>query len=205
MSGPCIALEVTSGRHGDLTPTKFRELIGPSDPVSYSNCFYFYEDWYCHLFYYYWYRVSLYSTTTTNPPPPLFSSQVVAQELRPTSLRAKFGSDRVRNALHCSDLPEDGPLEVTLILFYSAISSFVDLYCRFIYIDHIINYIWIKNCHLQYDYFYCIMYVVFRLNISLRSYSDPRSLSALGQACERQVVTSQLVCSRSYISSGSGT
>lgn len=42
MSGPCIALEVTSGRHGDLTPTKFRELVGPSDPVSYSKCFYFF-------------------------------------------------------------------------------------------------------------------------------------------------------------------
>ncbi|KAK4312042.1 hypothetical protein Pmani_016506 [Petrolisthes manimaculis] len=69
ISGPCIALEVTSSRHGDLTPTKFRDLVGPSDPS-------------------------------------------VAQELRPNSLRARFGSDRVRNALHCSDLPEDGPLEV---------------------------------------------------------------------------------------------
>lgn len=53
------------------------------------------------------------ATTTTTTTPPLYPSQVVAQELRPTSLRARFGSDRVRNAVHCSDLPEDGPLEVS--------------------------------------------------------------------------------------------
>jgi nucleoside-diphosphate kinase len=33
--------------------------------------------------------------------------------LRPTSLRAQFGSSRVRNAIHCTDLPGDGPLEVS--------------------------------------------------------------------------------------------
>jgi len=26
--------------------------------------------------------------------------------------RAKFGLDRVRNAVHCTDMPEDGNLEV---------------------------------------------------------------------------------------------
>ena len=35
----------------------------------------------------------------------------VAALLRPDSLRARFGRDRVRNALHCTDLEEDGPLE----------------------------------------------------------------------------------------------
>lgn len=36
----------------------------------------------------------------------------VAKHLRPTTIRAKYGIDRVRNALHCTDLPEDGLLEV---------------------------------------------------------------------------------------------
>ena len=34
-----------------------------------------------------------------------------ARSLRPNSLRAKFGQDRVHNAVHCTDLPEDGVLE----------------------------------------------------------------------------------------------
>ncbi|KAK7794837.1 hypothetical protein R5R35_002138 [Gryllus longicercus] len=36
----------------------------------------------------------------------------MARHLRPGSLRARFGVDRVQMGLHCSDLPEDGPLEV---------------------------------------------------------------------------------------------
>jgi nucleoside-diphosphate kinase len=36
----------------------------------------------------------------------------VAKHLRPNTLRAKHGLDRVRNAVHCTDLPEDGLLEV---------------------------------------------------------------------------------------------
>eukprot|EP00906_Rhabdomonas_costata_P014467 RCo020796 len=36
----------------------------------------------------------------------------IARVLRPDSLRARFGTDKVRNAIHCTDLPEDGPLEV---------------------------------------------------------------------------------------------
>ncbi|KAL6754216.1 nucleoside diphosphate kinase [Haematococcus lacustris] len=32
--------------------------------------------------------------------------------LRPKSLRAQFGLNRIRNGLHCTDLVEDGPLEV---------------------------------------------------------------------------------------------
>jgi nucleoside-diphosphate kinase len=35
----------------------------------------------------------------------------MAKELRPETIRAKFGVDRVRNAIHCTDLPEDGALE----------------------------------------------------------------------------------------------
>jgi len=36
----------------------------------------------------------------------------LAKTLRPTTLRALFGKDRVKNAVHCTDLPEDGVLEV---------------------------------------------------------------------------------------------
>lgn len=35
----------------------------------------------------------------------------IAKHLRPNTIRAKFGLDRVRNAVHCTDLPEDGVLE----------------------------------------------------------------------------------------------
>lgn len=33
--------------------------------------------------------------------------------LRPNTLRARFGVSRVRNAIHCTDLVEDGDLETT--------------------------------------------------------------------------------------------
>ncbi|KAJ3257450.1 Nucleoside diphosphate kinase 7 [Boothiomyces macroporosus] len=36
----------------------------------------------------------------------------LAKQLRPDSLRAKYGVDKVKNAVHCTDLPEDGVLEV---------------------------------------------------------------------------------------------
>eukprot|EP00695_Tsukubamonas_globosa_P002251 TRINITY_DN3362_c0_g1_i1.p1 TRINITY_DN3362_c0_g1~~TRINITY_DN3362_c0_g1_i1.p1 ORF type:complete len:70 (-),score=5.48 TRINITY_DN3362_c0_g1_i1:31-240(-) len=36
----------------------------------------------------------------------------IAKILRPKTLRARFGSDKVRNGVHCTDLPDDGVLEV---------------------------------------------------------------------------------------------
>lgn len=36
----------------------------------------------------------------------------IARVLRPESLRARFGEDKQRNAVHCADLTEDGKLEV---------------------------------------------------------------------------------------------
>jgi len=36
----------------------------------------------------------------------------IAKNLRPTTIRAKFGVDRARNAVHCTDLEEDGVVEV---------------------------------------------------------------------------------------------
>jgi len=39
------------------------------------------------------------------------SDPEIARALRPTTLRAKYGADRVHNAVHCTDLAEDGVLE----------------------------------------------------------------------------------------------
>ncbi|XP_071839564.1 nucleoside diphosphate kinase homolog 7-like isoform X2 [Apostichopus japonicus] len=36
----------------------------------------------------------------------------IARHLRPNTLRAKFGHTKINNAIHCTDLPEDGALEV---------------------------------------------------------------------------------------------
>uniref|UniRef100_A0A3Q1FXH1 Nucleoside diphosphate kinase homolog 7 n=1 Tax=Acanthochromis polyacanthus TaxID=80966 RepID=A0A3Q1FXH1_9TELE len=36
----------------------------------------------------------------------------IARHLRPTTLRALYSKDKVKNAVHCTDLPEDGVLEV---------------------------------------------------------------------------------------------
>ena len=35
----------------------------------------------------------------------------IAKHLRPNTIRALFGHDRVRNAVHCTDMPEDGVIE----------------------------------------------------------------------------------------------
>ena len=35
----------------------------------------------------------------------------IAKHLKPDSIRAKFGENRVKNAVHCTDLSEDGRLE----------------------------------------------------------------------------------------------
>ncbi|XP_060933497.1 nucleoside diphosphate kinase 7 [Limanda limanda] len=36
----------------------------------------------------------------------------IARHLRPATLRALYGKDKVKNGVHCTDLPEDGVLEV---------------------------------------------------------------------------------------------
>ena len=40
------------------------------------------------------------------------SDSEIARHLRPNTLRAKFGIDKIRNAVHCTDLPDDNILEV---------------------------------------------------------------------------------------------
>ncbi|NXK89646.1 NDK7 kinase, partial [Formicarius rufipectus] len=55
---------------------------------------------------------------TPSDPPKVFrdfcgpSDPELARLLRPGTLRALFGKDKVQNAVHCTDLPEDGLLEV---------------------------------------------------------------------------------------------
>uniref|UniRef100_A0A8C2X7H6 Nucleoside diphosphate kinase homolog 7 n=1 Tax=Cyclopterus lumpus TaxID=8103 RepID=A0A8C2X7H6_CYCLU len=52
------------------------------------------------------------SSTSTRINVLLLPQQEVCRHLRPTSLRALYGRDKVKNAVHCTDLPEDGLLEV---------------------------------------------------------------------------------------------
>ncbi|NXG15560.1 NDK7 kinase, partial [Grallaria varia] len=55
---------------------------------------------------------------TPSEPPKVFrdycgpSDPELARLLRPGTLRAVFGKDKIQNAVHCTDLPEDGLLEV---------------------------------------------------------------------------------------------
>lgn len=45
----------------------------------------------------------------------------IAKHIRPHSLRAQFGVNKVKNAVHCTDLPEDGGLEAEF--FFSILQS----------------------------------------------------------------------------------
>ncbi|KAJ3076948.1 Nucleoside diphosphate kinase 7 [Podochytrium sp. JEL0797] len=47
----------------------------------------------------------------------------LARKLRPKSLRALYGADKVKNAVHCTDLEEDGVLEVQF--FFRIMASMV--------------------------------------------------------------------------------
>jgi nucleoside-diphosphate kinase len=47
----------------------------------------------------------------------------IARVLFPQSLRAQLGEDRVRNAVHCTDLPEDGPLEAEFFFRHLAAAA----------------------------------------------------------------------------------
>ena len=53
-----------------------------------------------------------------------FIQQEIARHLRPTTLRALYGKDKAHNAVHCTDLPEDGELEVGGTSFTCAHSPF---------------------------------------------------------------------------------
>ncbi|XP_070798857.1 nucleoside diphosphate kinase homolog 7 isoform X2 [Pituophis catenifer annectens] len=49
------------------------------------------------------------------------SDPEIARYLRPGTLRARFGKNKIQNAVHCTDLPEDGLLEVQY--FFSILDS----------------------------------------------------------------------------------
>jgi nucleoside-diphosphate kinase len=46
------------------------------------------------------------------------SDPALAKIIRPDSLRARYGEDKVKNAVHCTDLPEDSVLEVRSLFLY---------------------------------------------------------------------------------------
>lgn len=98
-SGPCVAMEITHKDESINVPLEFRKLCGPMDPVIY----FFLKT--IHLFphlgqQYFKIRLSL---------------QEIGKQLRPNTLRAKYGNTKIQNAVHCSDLPEDGLLEVIIL------------------------------------------------------------------------------------------
>lgn len=43
--------------------------------------------------------------------------QEIARHLRSQTLRARFGIDKIKNAVHCTDLPDDALLEVSYFNF----------------------------------------------------------------------------------------
>lgn len=43
--------------------------------------------------------------------------QEICKKIRPNSIRGKYAKTKVQNAVHCSDLDEDGILEVIIICF----------------------------------------------------------------------------------------
>mmetsp|Transcript_18010 Transcript_18010/g.32887 ORF Transcript_18010/g.32887 Transcript_18010/m.32887 type:complete len:383 (-) Transcript_18010:16-1164(-) len=51
------------------------------------------------------------------------SDPELGRVLRPQSLRAKFGVSKIRNGVHCTDLPEDGELEVQYFFSILALSK----------------------------------------------------------------------------------
>ncbi len=52
----------------------------------------------------------------------------IARHIRPRTLRALYGKDKVKNAVHCTDLAEDATLEV-MIYF----ENFVfEIYLKFV-------------------------------------------------------------------------
>jgi len=50
----------------------------------------------------------------------------MAKELHPNTLRAIHGRDRVRNAIHCTDLPKDGLIEVEYFFKILSKTNYID-------------------------------------------------------------------------------
>lgn len=104
-SGPCIAMEITHKDPSIEVPVEFRKLCGPMDPVSANENIDIFIQISFHVR----------STVRTFEFIIFFffsSPQDIARQVRPETLRAKYGKTKIQNAIHCSDLPEDGLLEV---------------------------------------------------------------------------------------------
>ena len=50
----------------------------------------------------------------------------MAKELQPDSIRALHGRDKVKNAIHCTDLPKDGSLEVEYFFKILSNANYID-------------------------------------------------------------------------------
>lgn len=86
-NGPCIAMEIISKEPDTNTHGEFRKLCGPVDPVR--GC------------------VVLILVDLS-----FVTFQELAKQLRPKTIRARFGNTKVLNAIHCTDLEEDTNIEI---------------------------------------------------------------------------------------------
>ena len=89
MSGSSIVLEIRAQN----AQAVFRDFCGPADPVG---------------------------SSILNPVWEVSSIvsrflQEIARHIRPRTLRALYGKDKVKNAVHCTDLAEDASLEVKIL------------------------------------------------------------------------------------------
>lgn len=116
-TGPCVVMEVSHKNESPDIVADFRNLCGPMDPVS-INCFNCFAPCYWHI----------------------YLIQDIARQIRPNTLRAKYGKTKVQNAVHCSDLPEDGILEVIkiLVIWILITCIFCDLcwYCESFQVEY---------------------------------------------------------------------
>ena len=52
----------------------------------------------------------------------------ICKLIKKNTIRARFGVDRIKNAVHSTDLPEDGVLEVKFIFLKLLISNYIFLF-----------------------------------------------------------------------------
>ncbi|XP_013805582.1 nucleoside diphosphate kinase homolog 7 isoform X2 [Apteryx mantelli] len=135
-SGPCIAMEIIQPE----PPKAFRDFCGPSDPSSQHQCFCCLPLAVLHMLCSELPGMHLeaasclclilkcagklgifgtsiaWNTSVLNFHTFLCMEEwlgEIARHLRPGTLRAVFGKNKIQNAVHCTDLPEDGLLEVS--------------------------------------------------------------------------------------------
>ncbi|XP_074829752.1 nucleoside diphosphate kinase homolog 7 isoform X2 [Natator depressus] len=127
-SGPCIALEIRQ-----LDPQKvFRDFCGPSDPVCLHPSFPLPRLLYLTTTIHSDFKgptkfpksagsiggsmqdssVKSLCLASADLESYTLKKKEIARHLRPGTLRAIFGKNKIQNAVHCTDLPEDGLLEV---------------------------------------------------------------------------------------------